>query len=175
MRFLETAPERWEVQLQALWAVVALAAVATVLAVACMAARAAQAVAETSLEAARLTAAAAVHASESAGARAAATLAAALGEPATRSAQAAERFAESMHDFRRAHTQHTHGSWRRDWQSVLSVAGIAVLRARSAVSCVCWCFILCNFVLTQPVTIGARRYKGLFGEVGSASPTRAEP
>jgi hypothetical protein len=104
MRLLEAAPERWEVQLQALWAVVALAAVVTVLAVACMAARAAQAVAATSLEAARLTAAAAVHASEGAGARAAATLAAALGEPASRSAQAAERFAESMHDFRRVHS-----------------------------------------------------------------------
>ena len=102
MRLLEAAPERWEVQLQALWATVALAAVLTVLAVACMAARAAQSVAATSLEAARLTASAAVHASEGAGARAAATLAAALGEPATRSAQAAaERFAESMHDFRR--------------------------------------------------------------------------
>lgn len=101
MRFEpDAAPQRLELQLQALWAGVALAVAFVVLIVACVAARAVEAVAASSLEAARLTGETAVRASEAAGARAAAVLAAAMGEPARRSAQAAERLADSVHDFK---------------------------------------------------------------------------
>ena len=88
------APPHANLPLHVFWACV-------VLAVARMAAKAAEAVASKSLEAARITGEIAVRASEATGARAAASLAQAIGEPARRSADAAEKLANAVHDFRR--------------------------------------------------------------------------
>jgi hypothetical protein len=76
---------------------------AVLLAVTHMAAKAAETVAAKSLEAAKMTGETAVRASEATGARAAAALATALGEPARRSAEAAEKLADAVHELRQAH------------------------------------------------------------------------
>ena len=90
----DSAAKHADLSLHVLWACVLLVA-------ARIAAKAAETVATKSLEAARLTGEMAVRASDATGARAAAAFAAALAEPARRSADAAEKLADAVHDFRR--------------------------------------------------------------------------